>query len=208
MEQLPEKNLFMVCHDPNRKAFAAFPDAVSVRSMQAADLQAWMAMPFDHPMDAEAYRPYMEEYVERVYGADMDRFFRQTAIVEDGEQMIGVCTRWKAYGKLDTVHWLKTVPDWEGRGIGRALMTQLLERAELPVYLHTQPESYRAVGLYTDLGFQLMEGDRFGTRLNHLEESLPYLKVKMKPELYAKLQVVKAPAAFVNIIREAETEEF
>ncbi|WP_444685740.1 N-acetyltransferase family protein [Alkalicoccus luteus] len=181
MAQLPEINLFMVCHEPNRKAFTAFPSDVSVRSMRAEDLPAWMAMPFDDPADASAYRPFMEEYVKRVYSSDMERFFRQTTIVEDEKRIIGVCTRWKAYGKLETVHWLKTVPDWEGKGIGRALMTQLLEEAKLPVYLHTQPESYRAVGLYADIGFQLLTGERFGTRINHLEESMSYLQANMKP---------------------------
>ncbi|NJP36213.1 GNAT family N-acetyltransferase [Alkalicoccus luteus] len=177
MEQLPEKNLFMCCHEPNKKAFAAFPAGVHVRSMTAHDLPTWMAMPFDDPADASAYRPFMEEYVKRVYSSDMKCFFRQTLIVEDDKRIIGVCTRWKAYGKLETVHWLKTVPEWEGHGIGRALMTQLLA------------------------------GERFGTRINHVEESMSYLQANMKPELYAKLQIVKAPAAFVQIMDEAETEE-
>jgi ribosomal protein S18 acetylase RimI-like enzyme len=208
MEDLPDKNVFMMCREPRPHALAPFPTGFSVRQMGASDLPAWMAMPFDDPRDAAVHRPFMEDYVSRVYGGAMDRFFAQTMIVEQGGHMVGVCTRWKAYGALETVHWLKVKPEWEGAGVGRALMTHLLEHAEFPVYLHTQPESFRAIGLYVDLGFVLLEGERFGRRVNHLDASTSYLEQHLRPDAVQKLETVEAPEHFRRVTARADTEEF
>lgn len=157
MGGLPDKNLFMMCPERRPETFGPFPDGFLVREMTEADLPAWMAMPFDDPRDAEAHRPYMEEFVTRVHGPDLERFYDQTTVVEQNERMVGVCTRWKAYGKIETVQWLKVKPECEGIGLGRALMSRLLEDAQFPVYLHTQPESFRAIGRYTDAPASFLE---------------------------------------------------
>lgn len=163
---------------------------------------------FDNCRVAETYQPYMEGYVSRVYGQDLERFFRQTTVVEQDGRMVGVCTRWKAYGKIETVQWLKVQPEREGTGLGRALMSRLLEHAEFPVYLHTQPESFRAVGLYADMGFLLLEGEAFGGRVNHVEQSMPYLKEHMTPQAFRRLTTVEAPASFVQVMAEVQTDDF
>lgn len=206
--ELPDKNLFMMCPERRPDTFAPFPDGFSVRRMKASDLPAWMAMPFDNPREAETYHPYMEEYVARVYGQDFERFFRQTTVVEQDGRMVGVCTRWKAYGKIETVQWLKVQPECEGIGLGRALMSWLLEHAEFPVYLHTQPESFRAVGLYADMGFLLLEGEAFGGRVNHVEQSMPYLKEHMTPQAFRRLTTVEAPASFSQVMAKVQTDDF
>ena len=43
----------------------------------------------------------------------------------------------------------------EGKGLGRALLTEILKNAGLPIYLHTQPTPARAIKLYSDFGFKL-----------------------------------------------------
>lgn len=208
MGGLPDKNLFMMCPEYWPATFGPFPDGFLVREMKEADLPAWMAMPFDNPRDAKAHHSYMEQYVTRVYGPDLHRFFDQTTVVEQDGHMVGVCTRWKAYGKIETVQWLKVKPECEGVGLGRALMSRLLEHAEFPVYLHTQPESFRAIGLYADMGFLLLDGERFGGRVNHLDESMPYLQQRMTPQAFRKLRTTAAPASFLEVMAEAQTNDF
>ena len=48
-----------------------------------------------------------------------------------------------------------------------------------PVYLHTQPSSFRAIHLYTAFGFSLLCDPAVGHRENHLTECLPYLEYFM-----------------------------
>lgn len=207
MAQLPEKNLFMMCPAPRPDAYAPFPGGFRVRQMGEADLSVWTAMPFDVSGDAERFRTYMEGYVERVYGPDMERSFGQTAVVEQRGRVVGVCTRWRAYDLIETIQWLKVAPEFEGRGLGRALMSRVLEGAQWPVYLHTQPESFRAVGLYADLGFHLLEGERFGRRVNHLHESMPYLEERMGRENFEKLTTAPAPESFLRVMAKATTDD-
>lgn len=206
MPELPDKHIFMMCPAPRPDRFAAFPAGFSVREMSRSDLPAWMAMPFDDPSEAATHRPFMERYVARVYGADLDRFLERTAVVERDGRIAGVCTGWKTYGKIETVHWLKVKSEWEGLGLGRALMTRILEEAEFPVYLHTQPDSFRAIGLYADLGFKLLEGERFGLRTNHLAEGMAYLEQQMLPQKFRLLETVAAPGAFVQLVDQAEAQ--
>lgn len=198
----------MMCPERRAETCAPFPDSFFIRKLKGADLPEWMAMPFDDPRDDTAHRPYMEEFVTRVYGPDLERFYDQTTVVEQDGRMVGVCTRWKAYGKIDTVQWLKVKPEYEGIGLGRALMSRLLEHAEFPVYLHTQPESFRAIGLYADMGFLLLEGERFGERVNHLDEGMPYLREHMTPRAFRKLKTGPAPASFLDLMAEAKTTDF
>lgn len=47
---------------------------------------------------------------------------------------------------------------------------------ELPIYLHTQPWSYRAVKLYNDFGFCIAQTDTYGTAVNEYEKAMPVLK--------------------------------
>ena len=49
--------------------------------------------------------------------------------------------------------------EYEGKGIGRALLSyvmQSLPQNEYPVFLHTHPASFRAIKLYSDMGFKLL----------------------------------------------------
>ena len=63
---------------------------------------------------------------------------------------MGTCFLWKAYGKITTLHWLKVLPQLEGLGLGRGLLSQVLAQAgpeDFPIYLHTHPSCFRAVHL-------------------------------------------------------------
>jgi len=98
-----------------------------------------------------------------------------------------------------------------GKGIGRALLTILLknlDKGDYPIYLHTQPGSFRAVKLYSDFGFCLVTNSYVGKRKNELNESIPILK-NFIPEIdFKNLKKCQAPKSFINKLKEFDTIEF
>ena len=89
-----------------------------------------------------------------------------------------------------------------------SLLLKDLPASELPIYLHTQPESFRAIKLYSDFGFELLIDARFGPRENHLEASLPYLKAQMPAEDFARLRFSAAPPDFHASLADVSDDQF
>ena len=115
---------------------------------------------------------------------------------------------WRSYGLINTAGWFDVLPEYEGKGLGRALISQILKDAELPVYLHTQPTSARAIKLYSDFGFKLITDFLPGNRKNDLKESLPYLKKILPVNDYARLQFTTAHPELITAIQSKDMAEF
>ena len=118
---------------------------------------------------------------------------------------------WKAYVKFNTIHWFKVLKKHEGRGTGRTLLsiiTRDLKPEDFPVYLHTQPESFRAMKLYSDFGFALLSDKKFGSRKNALDECLPILEELMPKKFFQNLKITEAPKKFVETLDKHETIQF
>ncbi|HEX5828279.1 MAG TPA: GNAT family N-acetyltransferase [Candidatus Limnocylindrales bacterium] len=211
-EALPDLNLFMICRTLRREAPRGMPEPYRLRSMRPDELGTWKAMPFDDAATAAAFDGFMEEWAARVYrGREAEFHARTLFAVDPDDRPVGTCMLWDAYGRLPTIHWLKVMPALEGKGIGRALLSAVLRDLDpgaYPVYLHTQPESARAVALYTDFGFDLLAGERFGTRTNDLEASLPILRELLPPALFARLRIAEPPPEFVAFMATTTAEEF
>jgi TP901 family phage tail tape measure protein len=161
---------------------------------------------------AEKYNGFMTDYFNNVYGTQRALFFEKCLFVcDEKDRQIGTCFIWKAYGKINTIHWYKVLKEYEGQGIGRALLSAVMKDLrddDFPVYLHTQPSSYRAIKLYSDFGFDLLSDSAVGSRRNDLSECLPILKSCMPPEEFIKLRITKAPAAFLEAINSSGTSQF
>lgn len=93
---------------------------------------------------------------------------------------------------VSSVHWLLTDPSVQGKGIGRALVRTLVYRFSklglLPIYLHTQPWSYKAIGIYSSIGFRLLVSDTFRGYENQSVQALDVLKEFMTEEKFQKLK--------------------
>jgi GNAT superfamily N-acetyltransferase len=211
-KEIPEKNLFMVCARLNRAALGDLPEKYHARRCGEHELDVWKAMPFDDPETAEGYHGFMTEYFDTVYGNRRADFFRKCLFVCDGQDMpVATCFLWKAYNKISTLHWFKVKKEHEGRGIGRALLSMILQGADkqdYPVYLHTHPSSCRAIKLYSDFGFSLITDPVIGQRTNDLEECLPILKAAMPEKYFRKLRTVKAPDDFLLAAGSSTVNEF
>jgi ribosomal protein S18 acetylase RimI-like enzyme len=211
-ENIPDKNIFMMCEELNHDSLAKLPTNYSIRSCRPDELNIWKMMPFDDDDLAKEYEDFMSDYFVVTYGGKEDIFFAKTLFVCDGQDTpIATCLIWKAYNEFNTIQWFKVLKKYEGQGIGRALLSivmQQLERFDYPIYLHTQPSSFRAIKLYSDFGFSLLSGDKFGIRDNNLDECLPILEEFMPQEYFHKLRIVNAPKGFEDTVNKYHTNQF
>ena len=211
-EEIPDKNIFMMCPSLNRQALSELHSDFYIRNCREEEFAIWRDMPFDNPAEAVEYRSFMENFFETTYGHAKDLFYESVLFVCNKEdQPIATCFLWKAYGKFTTVQWLKVVKGYEGLGIGRALLSILfkdLAEAAYPVYLHTQPGSYRAIKLYSDFGFQILTDATIGSRSNDWEECMPILAQYMPPKDFKELQLGRAPTVFLDTLALVDTIEF
>jgi len=207
-EEIPDYNIFMMCEKLNESALTKLGTDYYFRNCRPNELEAWKAFPFDSHTVPPEYEDFMNQIIRDSYSDDMDTFYKNTLFVCDKyDKPIATCSYWKAYGKFNSIHWLKTLKAYEGKGIGRALLSEIMGRFEskdYPVYIHTQPGSFRAIGLYADFGFQLLLGGQLGTRTNDLEKCLPVLEEFMPQKNFKSLKVVDTP---VELIRQLEDEK-
>ncbi len=211
MSNLPDMNLFMLCNKVNKKAFSSLAEGYKIRSLKPSELEEWKALPFDDYYPEE-YKNFMTEYFNRVYlTKEKDFFFRCKVVVDSSDKIVCTCFLWKAYNSVTTLHWLKTVKSHEGKGLARALLSHILSNAnekDFPIILHTQPESFKAIKLYSDFGFSLLTNKQVGARQNHLKQSLNYLKENIKNEYFEKLTFIKAPEHLLESIPSDKESEF
>ena len=209
---IPDINLFMMCERLDSNALSELSADYHIRNCRKDELDIWKEMPFDDPMEAKEYGGFMADYFSTVYAAKGDLFYEKCLFVcDNNDSPIATAFIWKAYEKINTVHWVKVLKEYEGKGIGRALLSILmkdLKEEDYPVYLHTQPSSYRAIKLYSDFGFSLLSDPYIGPRKNDLEECRQILKRCMPDEYFNRLQISEAPTYFLKVLEKAKEDQF
>jgi ribosomal protein S18 acetylase RimI-like enzyme len=210
--EIPDKNIFMMCSALNRNALTELPASYAIRNCRPDELDIWKTMPFDNADLAKEYDGFMSDYFTTTYGGKEELFFAKTLFVCDRQNKpIATCLIWKAYNEFNTIQWFKVLKEYEGQGIGRALLSiamQQLKPLDYPVYLHTQPSSFRAIKLYSDFGFSLLAGDKIGIRDKDLDECLPILAEFMPKEYFQKLRMTIAPKEFEDTVNKYDTNQF
>jgi ribosomal protein S18 acetylase RimI-like enzyme len=210
--EIPDRNIFMMCESLHRNALSELPIGYSFRKCIYDELGIWKTMPFDNLDLAKEYDGFMTDYFTVTYSGKEELFFAKTLFVCDWQDKpIATCSTWKAYDEFNTIQWFKVLKEYEGRGIGRALLSivmQKLEQHDYPVYLHTQPSSFRAIKLYSDFGFSLLSDDKIGIRKNDLDECIPILEEFMPPEFFQQLIITAAPKEFIDAVAKYNTNQF
>jgi GNAT superfamily N-acetyltransferase len=211
-EDIPDFNIFMMCERINQNALTDLNPDYYFRNCRPEELELWKAFPFDSDTVPAEYEDFMNQIINDSYSREMDTFFQNTLFVCNNEgEPVATCSHWKAYGKINTIHWLKTRKAYEGKGIGRALLSAIMKRfdsKDYPIYLHTQPGSFRAIKLYSDFGFQLLRGGRLGTRMNELEKCLPILQEFMTKKDFEHLRIIDTPDDLIKLLESETTIQF
>ena len=204
IEGANSNNLFMQCDTPNQKAFCPLPKGFTSRLCKRDEIIIWKEM-----WAQGKYMDFVNFYYDKVYKPLEDEFLsRCTFAVDENDKPVATAGIWRSYGKISTVMWYHTFPEYEGCGIGRGLLGEVLKTAEYPVYVHTHPIAHRAVKLYSDFGFKLLTDPEIGYRKNDLNESLPYLQEVLPEKDYAGLQFAKANKEFLAAAMSSEFAEF
>jgi ribosomal protein S18 acetylase RimI-like enzyme len=200
----------MYCDKINKKALTQMPNEYSIRNLYESELESWKALLFDNNY-TETYKNFMDDYYNRVYKNRKNEFYDKCIVICDKRnEIIGTCFLWKLYG-INTLHWLKVRREYTGMGIGRALISKIMEninKDDFPIFLHTQPESYRAIKLYSDFGFKIITNKKIGNRMNNTNECKIILKEKMPKEYYKKIKYKKISSKYLKIIDENKLNDF
>ena len=210
-EQLPEENIFMYCDKVNEGAFTKLTNDYNFRYLYRTELEIWKSLPFDSDY-TEANKLYMADYYNRAYKIRENEFYAKCVVVcNKDNEIIGSCFLWKLDEKINTLHWLKIKKEYEGKGIGRALISKVLENIEeidLPVFLHTQPGSYRAIKLYCDFGFKIISNEKIGNRINNIDKCITKLEENMPKKYFKKIRYIKLSGEYLDIIEEKGLNDF
>lgn len=206
----PALNFFMMSEAPAPQAFGALPPGFHFRTCRRDELETWKQLNLPDP----TVQPIISDYFNRVYAARQQTFFERCVFAcDEGDVPVGTCFVWQAYGQINTLHWFKVRPEYEGLGIGRALLTEVLrplKPEDYPVFLHTHPSCFRAIKLYADFGFHpLRAPEKIGFRQNDYQESLPYLRECMPGAFFEALpEALDAPDCLLKAAASSPMEEF
>ncbi len=134
---------------------------------------------------------------------------RTLFVIDPDGTAVGTASAWWAWDRngerLACLHWVATVPEAQGLGLGRTVVLEALSllgelEPGLDVLLHTQTRSHVAVGLYHRLGFHMLRDDAFiresrreGKRvralsLGNAKEALRIMEPVLDPQLLLQLE--------------------
>ena len=206
-----ERNIhvFMMCNNIDTTAFKDLPEEYSVRCLNKNELEIWKRLPFYEYDYTEKEQEYMTNWYKTFYGINEEFFYKNCLVVcNKKDEIIGSCFLWKSYnGLINSIHWFKIIQEYENRGLGRALLTILLKnvnKIDMPIYLHTQIGSYRAIKLYADFGFEIISNEKICREKNDTNRIKTLLKKYIPEKHYEKIKYIKAPISFIRIIGKHE----
>ncbi len=191
---IPYYNLIMRCDKYNITS-VGLPYGCYFKMYDEGDEKHWAKLEYeigDFSSLEEA-----EEYFKANYCKHIDELKKRCVfVVNNNDEIVGSCIAWhdlKGDDAVASLHWLVVSPEYQGKHIGLALCQKVMDLfnkfGELPVYLHTQPWSYKAVLLYIKLGFKIQKSDTFSHYENQYEQAVKTLKNILTEEQFLKLKL-------------------
>lgn len=183
---IPYYNTILKCSHWEKTA-VRLPEGCRIRGFLPGDETAWARL--EHEIGDFASLDEALSYFTKTY-RETDRVF----FAEENGETVGSVIAWRdrrGAGTAASLHWLIVAPRCQGKGLGKALlqtaMNWYLEAGELPVYLHTQPWSYKAILLYVKNGFRLQKSDSFSRYENQYADAMRTLQDILPPRDYTAL---------------------
>ena len=189
---IPFCNTILRCSDYEYRN-VELPDGFSIVSYQSGYEKEWAKLEYaigDFDSEAEAEKYFVETYLQKT------EYFPNLLFVRNKEDhILGSCIAWHdLHGKnsVSSLHWLVVDERYQGIGLGRALGTAVMniyaKCQGSPVYIHTQPWSWKAILLYLSLGFKLQKTDAISHYENEYEKSMIELGKILTAEQYELLK--------------------
>lgn len=178
---IPYYNLILKC-DKICTASVLLPEGYSFKLYEVGDEKYWAKLEYeigDFLSIEEA-----EMYFKINYCNQIDELHKRCVfVVDDKGNVVGSCIAWhdlKGNNAVASLHWLVVSPKYQGKHIGLVLCKKVMdifnERGETPIYIHTQPWSYKAILLYIKLGFKIQKTDTFSHYENQYEQAIKTLE--------------------------------
>lgn len=169
------------------------PQGFYFKHFQKGDEKAWATLEYkigDFNSAEEAEQYFLNTYCQNIKIIEQRGVF----VVNEQNKIVGSCIAWKdkkGEALVASLHWLVIDPDYQGLKLGKALCQKTLEyfqqNGEFPVYIHTQPWSYKAINLYIQQGFQVMIKDTFADYENQYVQAIDTLKKFLSDSLYNQI---------------------
>ena len=185
---IPFYNTIMKCTD-YRHRNVELPDGFSIVSYRDGYEKEWAKLEYaigDFGSVAEA-----EEYFAETYLQDPELFPNILFIINKDRDTAGSCIAWRdtqGINRVSSLHWLVVDERYQGIGLGRALATAVMniyaDQGALPVYIHTQPWSWKAILLYLSLGFKLQKTETFSHYENEYGKAMGALGKVVREDQY------------------------
>ena len=178
---IPYYNLILKCNEICTRP-VSLPEGYSFKMYGVGDEKYWAKLEykigdFSSVEEAEIY--FKTNYCNQIDELQKRCFF----VVNSYGDVVGSCIAWHDLKDNDTVsslHWLVVSPEHQGKHIGLVLCQKVMdifnERGETPVYIHTQPWSYKAILLYIKLGFKIQKTDTFSHYKNQYKKAIKTLE--------------------------------
>lgn len=190
---IPFYNTILRC-DRYLSAAPALHNGYEFRMYQNGDEQKWAQLEYeigDFDSVEEAKQYFISTYCSK---KDFDITKRCVFAVNGKNEIVGSCIAWKDLRNdtlVASLHWLVVSPQYQGKGIGKALCRKVMqiffENDEFPVYIHTQPWSYKAIILYVRQGFKIQKADTFSRYENQFELAMNTLRKVLPENQYEEL---------------------
>jgi ribosomal protein S18 acetylase RimI-like enzyme len=150
--------IVMVRNDLEDIPIFDLPKGFVVRWFCAGDEQQW----FDIQLAAEPFREITPQLFHEQFGEQgVALSERQCFLLDDLGTPVGTGTAWFGGEHGETtgrVHWMAIVPEFQGKGLGKALMTivcqRLRELGYRRAFLRTSSARRAAIRLYRKFGFE------------------------------------------------------
>lgn len=184
-------SIIMKSRNDEEFGIPAVPTGFSVRFYERGDEKYWAAIQtavheFDEYADAlECFGHYL------AYENELRR--RQIYIIDD-RKMLPAATATAWFSELDgkeigVVHALSCLPEYQSLGLGRTAAAYMMKcfHDVMPcseIWLDTQTWSYKAVGIYMDMGFIPLKTAVYNNVPNEYYDALRVLNGVMREDVY------------------------
>lgn len=177
---IPFYNTILRC-DQYQHREVDLPSGFSIVSYKKGYEKEWAKLEcsvgdFDSLNEAESY--FVATYLQ-----NQELFDNILFLLNEEQAVIGSCIAWqdnRQGSMVSSLHWLIVDGKYHGMGLGKALCCATMniyeEQDSLPVYIHTQPWSWKAIFLYISLGFKLQKSDAFSHYVNEYDKAMAILK--------------------------------
>ena len=146
---IPFYNTILRCSDYACKE-VELPSGFSVVSYRPGYEKGWARL--EYSIGDFGSLEEVEEYFTETYLKSPELVQNILFALNANGEVVGSCIAWtdmQGSNKVSSLHWLVVDEKYQGIGLGRALSTAVmniyLERSALPVYIHTQPWSWKAI---------------------------------------------------------------